>query len=84
MIPWLACIIAMLVFLGFGVAATFYTERLRTYWIRQCERHPDEIHWRIVGRRVRSDWYSIELRLIGILCLGTVILFVWGFLRPWL
>ena len=84
MIAWLVFAVAMLVFLGVGVAATFYTERLRSYWIRQCERHPDEIHWRLVGRRVRSEGYSVELRLIGIICLGTVALFMWGFLRSWL
>ena len=74
-------ILGLGVFFVIGMAATFWTERVRTYWIRQSERHPDEFHWRIVGRRVRNPWYSIELRLIGILCLGTVAFFVWGFLR---
>jgi len=77
-------ILALAGFLVVGVAATFWTERVRNYWIRQCDRHPEAIHWRLVGRRVRRPWYSIELRLIGILCLGTVLFFLWGFLRQWL
>jgi hypothetical protein len=81
MIAFFAFAVAMLVFLGVGVAATFYTERLRTHWIRKSEQRPDEIYWRIVGRRVRRAGYSVELRLIGIICLGTVALMMWGFLR---
>ena len=70
MIAFFAFAVAMLVFLGVGVAATFYTERLRTHWIRKSEQRPDEIYRRIVGRRVRRAGYSVELRLIGIICLG--------------
>ena len=81
MIAWLAFVVAMLVFFVVGVAATFYTERLRTHWIRKSEERPDEIYWRIVGRRVRREGYVVELRLIGIICLGTVLLMLWGFLR---
>ena len=82
MTRWLPLILGLAVFFVVGVAATFWTERVRQYWIRQCDRHPDELHWRLVGRRVRSQWYPIDLRLIGILCLGTVLFVVWGFLRP--
>jgi hypothetical protein len=84
MIAWLAFAVVMLVFLVVGVAATFYTQRLRTHWIRKSEQRPDEIYWRIVGRRVRREGYSVELRLIGIMCLGTAALMMWGFLRSWL
>jgi hypothetical protein len=84
MTRWLPMIFAMAVFFVVGVAATFWTERVRNYWIRQSDRHPEAIHWRLVGRRVRRPWYSIELRLIGILCLATVLLVVWGLVRPWL
>jgi hypothetical protein len=84
MTRWLALIFALSVFLVIGVTATFWTERVRAYWIRQCDRHPDEFHWRLVGLRVRKPSYSTELRLIGIMCLGTVLLFLWGFLRQWL
>jgi len=84
MIAWLTFAVAMLGFLVGGVAATFYTERLRTHWIRKSEQRPDEIYWRIVGRRVRREGFSIELRLSGIMCLGAVALMMWGFLRSWL
>jgi hypothetical protein len=83
MIAWLAIAVVMLVFLVVGVAATFYTERLRTHWICKSEQRPNEIYWRIVGRRVRSERYSRELRLIGIMCFGTVALMMWGFLPSW-
>lgn len=81
MARWTPMILALAVFFVIGMAAAFWTERLRRYWIRQSERHPNALHWRLVARRVRAPWYSIELRLIGILCLATVIFFVWGFLR---
>jgi hypothetical protein len=83
-IAWLTFAVAILVFLAVGVAATFYTDRLRAHWIRKSEQRPDEIYWRIVGRRVRRDGFSVELRLSGIMCLGTVALMMWGFLRSWL
>ena len=84
MTQWLPLIFTVTFFGAIGVAATFFTDRLRAYWIRQSERHPEEFHWRLVGRRVRKPWYSIELRLIGLLSLGTVLLILWGLLRPWL
>ncbi len=87
MIAWLTFAVAILGFLVAGVAATFYTERLRTHWIRRSEQRPNEIYWRIVGHRVRREGYSVELRLIGIMCLGTVALMMWmmwGFVRSWL
>jgi len=84
MTAWLAFAVAMIVFLVFGVAGTFYTERLRTDWIRKSKQRPDEIHWRIVGRRVRRKGFSAESRLSGIMSLGTPALIMWGFLRSWL
>jgi protein-S-isoprenylcysteine O-methyltransferase Ste14 len=71
-------IFGLAVFLLVGITATFWTERVRNYWIRQCDRRPDQLHWRLVGRRVRNPSYSIELRLIGILCLGTVLIVCMG------
>jgi hypothetical protein len=84
MTRWLALIFAMSVFLVIGVTATFWTERVRAYWIRQCDCHPDEFYWRLVGGRVRKPSYSIELQLIGIMCLGTLLSFPWGSLLQWL
>lgn len=81
MVQWIPMILGLAVFFVIGMAATFWTERVRNYWIRQSERHPNELHWRIVGRRVRAPWYPMEFRLIGILCLGTAVFFVWGLLR---
>ena len=83
MIAWFAIAVVMLVFLVSGVAATFFTERLRTHWIRKSEQRPDEIYWRIVGRRVRREGFSVELRLSGIMCFGTVAFMMWGFVGSW-
>jgi hypothetical protein len=84
MTRWLALIFALAVFSFIGVTATFWTERVRAYWIRQCDRHPNQFHWKLVGWRVRKPSYSIELRLTGIMRLGTALLFLWGFIRQWL
>jgi len=75
MMDWLPLILALFAFFVVGVAATFLTERVRAYLIRQCDRHPHEFYWRLVGQYVRRS-SLIELRLVGIICLGTVLLFV--------
>jgi len=80
----IAFVVGMSIFFVFGVVLTFWTERLQSYWIRQADKHPDSLRWRIVGCRVRSPWYSVELRLYGFLCLGTALFFTWAFARQWL
>ena len=80
MLDRLVLLLATLPFLIAGLAATFWTRRLQAYWIRQCDRHPGAIPWRLVGRRVRSDWYRTELRVIGIVCLAATANIWWGVL----
>ena len=80
----IAFVVSTSIFFVSGVILTFWTERLRSYWIRQADKHPDSLCWRIIGCRVRSQWYSVELRLYGLLRLGTALFFTWAFARQWL
>jgi hypothetical protein len=80
MLDRLVVLLATLPFLIVGLATTFWTRRLQAYWIRQCDRHPDAILWRIAGRRVRKDSYRIELRVIGIVCVAAIANIWWGVL----
>lgn len=82
MIAWFAFVVAMLVFLGVGVAATFYTERFRSYWIRRCQQHPGQLHWDLIVRRVRQPSYSFELRVVGIISLMGAAMCIWALVAP--
>ena len=67
-------------FIVAGVITTFWARRFREFWIRQCDRHPEAIPWRLVSRRVHSDSYLIELRLTGIVLLVISAMWWWGIL----
>ena len=64
----IALVVGISIFFVLGVVATFWTERLRSYYIRQGDLHPDSLRW---------------LRLYGLLCLGTALFLIWVFARQW-
>jgi hypothetical protein len=80
MLDRLIILAATLPFVVLGLIATFWTRRLREFLIRPCDRHPEAIHWRLTSRRVQSDWYAVELRLIGIVCLAISAMWWWSIL----
>ena len=80
MLDRLILLAATLPFVILGVVATFWTRRFQAFWIRQSDRHPEALHWKLVGRRVRTSWYPVELRLIGILCLAFSVMIWWSVL----
>jgi hypothetical protein len=82
MITALPFIFALACFLALGLAATFWTERFRSYWIRRCEQHPGQLHWEVIARRVRRPSYSFELRVVGIVSLIGATICVWILVAP--
>ena len=82
MITLLPLIIVLACFLVLGVAATFWTERFRSYWIRRCEQHPGQFHWQIIARRVQRPSYSFELRVVGIISLSGAAICLWILAAP--
>ena len=82
MITALSFVAALACFLLLGLAATFWTERFRSYSIRRCEQHPGEFHWEFIARRVRRPSYSLELRFVGIISLIGAAACLWILVAP--
>jgi hypothetical protein len=63
-------------FIVIGIACAFFARRIQGYYLRSCERWSPIFKWYPPRKYVESRSYVWQLRLLGILILGTGLYFL--------